>query len=397
MEPFGALNRTRVMGLHPKPAGLPQDSGAKYRRFAENILGLLRQARQDAARSVNSVLTAAYWETGRRIVEFEQEGRERAGYGKALLKRLSKDLTARFGRGFSVDHIELMRAFFLAWPSGKISESLEQEEELKVGLGKSESPIRILTSDSLAAAFPLSWTHYARLVRIGDSRARRFYEDEAVRGGWSVRQLQRQIGSQFYERTALSRNKAGMLEKGARSQPGDEVAPEDQIKDPYVLEFLGLKDEYSESELEDALIRHLESFLLELGGDFAFVARQKRLRVGDAWYRVDLVFYHRRLRCLILVDLKLDRFTHADAGQMHLYLNYARKHWTHPDENPPVGLILCTEKDAAVAHYALDGLANKVLASEYRTVLPDAGKLAAELKRTKRALDLRKRGGSSQV
>jgi predicted nuclease of restriction endonuclease-like (RecB) superfamily len=173
-----------------------------------------------------------------------------------------------------------------------------------------------------------------------------------------VRQLDRQIQSQFYERTALSRNKPALLAKGARALLGDAISPEDEIKDPYLLEFLGLRDEYSESDLETSLIRHLETFLLELGGDFCFVGRQRRLRIGDEWYRVDLVFYHRRLRCLVLIDLKLGRFTHADAGQMHTYLGYATEHWTHPGENPPVGLILCAQKhcaqkDEALARYAL--------------------------------------------
>ena len=173
-----------------------------------------------------------------------------------------------------------------------------------------------------------------------------------------------------------------MLKKGSVQKAQDRTSPEEEIKDPYVLEFLGLKDEYSESDLEEALIRHLESFLLELGSDFTFVARQKRLRVGDEWYRVDLVFFHRILRCLVLVDLKVGKFTHADAGQMHLYLNYARKHWTNSDENPPVGLILCARKNEDVARYALENLPNKVLAAEYKTVLPNESKLAEELKRT---------------
>ena len=227
------------------------------------------------------------------------------------------------------------------------------------------------------------------LLRVSNPNAREFYEAEALRGGWSVRQLDRQIESQFYERTALSRNKVAMLEKGSRSKPEDRVTPEEEIKNPYVLEFLGLKDEYSESELEESLIQHLESFLLELGGDFTFVARQKRLRVGSVWYRVDLVFYHRRLRCLVLVDLKLGSFTHADAGQMHLYLNYAREHWTYKDENPPAGLILCSKREADVAHYALEGLPNKVLASEYMTALPKTRALTDEIKRTRLELELR--------
>src|SRR5215212_1835311 len=202
--------------------------------------------------------------------------------------------------------------------------------------------------------------------------------------------LERQINSQFYERTALSRNKAAILVKGQRRLPEDKVSADEEVRNPFLLEFLGLKDEYSESELEEALILHLEKFLLELGNDFAFVGRQRRLRVGDQWYRVDLLFFHRRLRCLVVIDLKLGKLTHADAGQMHLYLNYAREHWTNPGENPPVGLILCAQRDAAVAHYALEGLPNKVLAAEYRTTLPDEGILAAEVERTRKYLEDRR-------
>jgi predicted nuclease of restriction endonuclease-like (RecB) superfamily len=217
---------------------------------------------------------------------------------------------------------------------------------------------------------------------VRNLEARRFYEAEARRGGWTIRQLERQIGSQFYERTALSRNKAALLQSGGSPRPEDAVTPEEEIKDPYVLEFLGLKDEYSESDLEAALIAKLESFLLELGGDFTFVGRQRRLRVGSEWYRIDLLFFHRKLRCLVIIDLKLGKFTHADAGQMHLYLNYAREHWTLTGENPPVGLILCAEKDKAVAKYALEGLPNKVLAAEYRTALPNESLLVDEIERT---------------
>ena len=180
-----------------------------------------------------------------------------------------------------------------------------------------------------------------------------------------------------------------MITKGGLPQPGDATTPEEEVKDPFVLEFLALKDEYSESQLEDALIRHLEDFLLELGGDFAFIGRQRRLRIGSQWFRVDLLFFHRALRCLVIIDLKLGEFTHADVGQMHLYLNYAREHWTRPDENPPVGLILCEHKDAAVAHYALDNLPNTILAAEYRAALPDEAALTAELARTRQLLESR--------
>jgi predicted nuclease of restriction endonuclease-like (RecB) superfamily len=264
---------------------------------------------------------------------------------------------------------------------------IESSEEAK-------EPIRRTTSaefslGDIASCFPLPWSSYVRLLSVKNENARTFYETEALRGGWSVRQLDRQIESQFYERTALSKNKAAMLQRGAKARPADKVAPEEEIKDPYILEFLGLKDEYSETDLEEALIRHLEFFLLELGGDFTFVARQKRLRVGDEWYRVDLVFFHRRLRCLLLIDLKLGKFTHSDVGQMHLYLNYARENWVLEDENPPVGLILCAQKDAAVAKYALENLRNKVLASEYKTVLPDEKIIAAELEHTRHLLDMR--------
>ena len=342
-----------------------------YRRFASGIAELLAAARRQAARSVNAVLTATYWETGRRIVEFEQKGKKRAGYGETVLEQLASYLTQKLGRGFSRQNLQQMRQFYLAHPADKIRQTVSGE----------------FTLTTLARAFPLSWSHYVRLMGVKEDSTRHFYEIEALRGSWSVRQLDRQIQSMFYERTALSRNKAAMLKKGAKSQSQDAATPEEEIKDPYVLEFLGLKDEYSKSELEDGLIRHLEGFLLELGGDFTFVARQKRLRVGGEWYRVDLVFYHRRLRCLVLIDLKIGKFTHADAGQMHLYLNYAREHWTHRGENPPVGLILCAEKDHAVAHYALGNLPNKVLASEYRTALPNEKEIAGEIKRTRLALD----------
>jgi predicted nuclease of restriction endonuclease-like (RecB) superfamily len=224
------------------------------------------------------------------------------------------------------------------------------------------------------------------LLWVGDALARAFYEDEALRGGWTFRQ----IATKFCERTLLSNNKAAVLHKGAAAKPADAMTSEEAIKDAFVLEFLNLKDEYSESDLEEALIDQLQNFLMELGGDFAFVARQRRLRIGDEWYRIDLLFFHRRLRCLVVIDLKLGKFTHSDAGQMHLYLNYAREHWTNSDEKPPVGLILCTHKDQAVAHYSLEGLPNKIMASESRLNLPDEAVLTAELRRSRRRLEDRR-------
>ena len=371
---------------------------ALYASIFGDVSRIIEVARHQAARSVNAVLTAAYWLIGHRIVEFEQAGEKRAEYGSALIERLAADLTPRFGRGFSRQNIQQMRLFYLFYPAEQIRQTLSGElgQPLRQPICQTESgKLQTVSAESVlrsaATCFPLPWSAYVRLLSVKNENARQFYETEALRGGWSVRQLDRQINSQFYERTALSKNKAAMLKKGQKALPEDIVTPEDEIKDPYVLEFLGLKNEYSETDMEEALIRHLETFLLELGGDFCFMGRQKRLRIGDEWYRVDLVFFHRRLRCLVIIDLKIGRFTHADAGQMHLYLNYARERWVHEGENPPVGLILCAQKDEAVARYALEGLPNKVMASEYRTALPDEKELAAEIERTQVMLQGRKR------
>ncbi len=245
-----------------------------------------------------------------------------------------------------------------------------------------------LELEQVAEVFPLPWSHYVRLLTVEDDAARRFYEAEALRNGWSVRQLDRQVATRFYERTGASRNKKRMLAKDAGPKEPD---TEQELRDPLILEFLGLKDEYSESELEEALVQHLEHFLLELGSEFAFVGRQRRLRIGKEWYRIDLLFFHRRLRCLVVIDLKVGRFTHADAGQMNLYLNYAREHWMHAEENPPVGLILCTEHDDAVARYALNGIGNNVMAREYRLALPKEKKLEEALEKARRMVEQRMR------
>ncbi len=341
-------------------------------------MALLDEARHAAARQVNALMTATYWEIGRRIIDSEQGGRARAGYGETLIARLSADLTARFGRGFSARNLEQMRLFHQCWPAEDIDEpTIPQTPSAEL-----PSPIR------QARKFPLPWSAYVRLLSVKGPQARSFYETEALRCGWSVRQLDRQIGSQYYERIALSRDKAAMLQPARESASRDVMlSPEEAIRDPFVLEFLDLKDQYSESDLEDALVTHLADFLLELGDDFAFLRRQRRLRIDDTWFRVDLLFFHRSLRCLIVIDLKVGKFSHADAGQMHLYLNYAREHWMKPGENPPVGLILCAEKGADEARYALEGLSNKVLAAEYRMVLPDVELLAQELARTRKALE----------
>ena len=369
---------------------------AIYRAVFGDVSKIIDEARDSAIRSVNAAMTAAYWLIGHRIVEFEQSGEERAEYGTALIERLAADLTRRFGRGFSRQNIQHMRLFYLTYPSDQIRQALSgklpqspQRPIRQTPSGKSDSTPIEVRLDELLATFPLPWSAYVRLLSVRNVRARQFYETEALRGGWSVRQLDRQINSQFYERTALSKNKAAMLTSGQRERPEDLALPDEEIKDPFVLEFLDLKDEYSESDLEEALIHHLETFLMELGGDFCFMGRQRRLRIGNKWYRVDLLFFHRGLRCLVVIDLKIGGITHADAGQMHLYLNYAREHWVREGENPPVGLILCSEKDEALARYALEGLPNKVMAAEYRITLPDEGLLAAELDRTRQVIELR--------
>ena len=372
------------------------EHNAPYQAVFGDVSKIIDAARESAARSVNAAMTAAYWLIGRRIVEFEQSGEERAEYGAALIERLAEDLTGRFGRGFSRQNVQNMRLFYLSYPPDRICQTLSgklapppRRQIRQTASGKSEAASVEVGFDDLLTAFPLPWSAYVRLLSVGNEHAREFYETEALRGGWSVRQLDRQIGSGFYERTALSKNKAAMLAGGRRERPEDIALPGEQIKDPFVLEFLDLKDEYSESDLEEALIRHLETFLLELGDDFCFLGRQRRLRVGSQWYRVDLLFFHRSLRCLVVIDLKIGSFTHADAGQMHFYLNYARQHWVREGENPPVGLILCSEKDEALAQYALEGLANKVMAAEYRVSLPDETVLAAELDRTRQSMALR--------
>ena len=318
------------------PAKLRVDSD--YKGLVADLSRLLENARRTSARAVNAAMTVTYWELGRRIVEFEQGGEKRAGYGEELIQGLADDLGRRFGRGSSYPNLSKFRKFYLAYSDREILSTASRESAAdklstlsivsaftgESNQGGSDSSACLANLHRLATVFPLPWSHYVRLLSVKNETARRFYEAEALHGGWSVRQLDRQIATIFYERTALSRDKAAMLTKGAKPRLEDRVDADEEVKDPLVLEFLDLKDEYSESELEEALLSHLEKFLLELGGSFAFVGRQRRLRIGDEWYRVDLLFFHRRLRCLTVIELKIGQLTHADAGQMHMYLNYAR-------------------------------------------------------------------------
>jgi predicted nuclease of restriction endonuclease-like (RecB) superfamily len=385
---------------------IPSPDG--YGSLVDGIGNLLEQSRRQAARTLNSLLTTTYWEIGRRIVEFEQGGEARAEYGEELLDTLSSDLTTQHGRGFSARNLRQMRLFYLGWeirqtPSAKLvaaARACENAEDRRTPIPQTpsaelpvpaRSPSQPDQLELLLGAFPLSWSHYVRLISVESPRVRAFYEAEAIRGGWSVRQLDRQISTQFYERTAKSKRQEAMLARGQVPKPEDAVGPREEIRDPYLLEFLNLKDEYSESELEEAIIHHLEWFLLELGAGFTFVARQKRIRIGDEWYRIDLLLFHRRLRCLVVIDLKLGKFTHADAGQMNLYLNYAREHLMEPGESEPVGLILCSAKNDAVVHYAMGGIKANVFASRYMTDLPDEETLRTEILSTQRAVMARLR------
>jgi predicted nuclease of restriction endonuclease-like (RecB) superfamily len=371
---------------------------AQYDGLLNDIAKMLDLARHVSARAVNALMSAAYWDIGRRIVEFEQKGKLRAAYGQELLQRLSADLAKRFGRGFSVQNLENMRLFYQAYAarlksqtvSGISATTISQALSVKSPPGISDTSSRKFTLDALAACFPLPWSHYVLLVRRSRSpEAMEFYQTEALRGGWSVRTLDRQMSTLLYERTALSRDKAKMLTKHTAAKSGEHLSALEAVRDPFILEFLNLKDDYSESDLEEALIQHLQKFLLELGDDFAFVDRQRRLRIDSQWYRVDLLFFHRVLRCLVVIDLKLGKFTHADAGQMHLYLNYARANWMRSGENPPIGLILCSAAENDVARYALEGLPNQIVAADYRLKLPDEKALLAELRQIRRAWEIR--------
>jgi predicted nuclease of restriction endonuclease-like (RecB) superfamily len=363
-----------------------------YHGFLRRISELLDQTRRATVRVTNVILTTTYWEVGRQIVEFEQSGQARAEYGDELLKRLGRDLSARFGRGYSQRNLQSMRLFFANWeiyqalpgkfvarvkcstaPS-KSEEPIWQTVSAKSGATKIQTPAEIwqtpsakfkpVPQEQLPAIlnapthelFPLPWSHYVRLMSVQDDFARWFYEDEAIIAGWSVRQLDRMISTQHYERTMLSKNKAAMLLKGRQAKPTDAVTVEETIRDAYILEFLNLKDEYSETDLEDAIIQHLQTFLLEMGAGFTFVARQHYFRIDGESFRMDLVLYHRVLRCLVIIDLKIGKFTHADAGQMNLYLNYAKENMMVDGENPPAGLILCSHKSNVVARYAMGGI-----------------------------------------
>ncbi len=358
-----------------------------YSNLITDLSSLINQGRKAAVRYVNTALVVTYWLIGRRIVGFEQKGKKRAEYGEALLEKLSIDLTQRFGKGWGLTNLKTIRQFYLTY-SKVIQKGHTPCDQLpsRSSLRKSRTVCTELQpiSETLSRKLLLSWSHYRLLMRIDEPFKREFYEAECIRGNWSVRQLDRQIQSMLYERTALSKRKLAVIAK-AHKKPII-LKPEDEIKDPYILEFLGLKDEYSESQLEEALIKHLEHFLLELGIGFTFIARQKRITLEGTHYRLDLLFYHRVLKCLVAIDLKIGEFTHADAGQMNLYLNYIRDQEKLSGENNPVGIILCTDKKKTVVEYALGGMSNKIFTSKYKLQLPNPQVLKTEIEHEKRRL-----------
>lgn len=324
----------------------------------QRIRGILNRARYQALQAVNAEMVRAYWEIGREIVEEEQRGQARAEYGKRLVEGLSARLTQEFGKGFDRSNLQHMRAVYLAF---QIRDALRRE---------------------------LSWTHYRLLTRVEKPEARAFYETECAKSGWSTRELERQIGSLLYERLALSRDKEGLLKLAEQGQ--ESFLPSDLIKDPFVLEFTGLPEQpgLQESDLEQVLMNRLQGFLLELGRDIFFVARQKRITVdGDTFY-IDLVFYHRTLRCFLLIDLKIGKLTHQDIGQMLFYTGYYEAEEMREGENPPVGLILCADKNDAVVRYTLSKTSQQIFASRYKLYLPTEEELRAELQREQARLEL---------
>ena len=332
---------------------------SEYFGLKSSIGRLLAEGRNKAAQSVNIILLETYWEIGRHIVEFEQKGKERADYGKELLNRLSKDLTAEYGKGFSRSNLFQIRAFYLRF--SKIQTASGQFEKNKILSQK------------------LSWSHYVELLKAEDDLELSFYLKQCEKEKWSVRELKRQMKSMLFHRIALSADKKGVLEL---SQNGHVISePKDIIKDPYVLEFLDIprSKQYLEGELEDKLIQNLQSFLLELGKGFAFIGRQYKINIGSRHFYIDLVFYHRILKCFVLIDLKRGEVEHNDIGQMNLYLNYFRKEENTEDDNEPIGIVLGAHKDHILVEYATENIGNQLFVSKYQLYLPEKEKLIAEL------------------
>lgn len=328
--------------------------------FISDIKHIIDTSRANAVRSVNFCRVQMYWHIGRRIVEEEQGGKARAEYGKALIKNLAKQLEAEYGSGFSYRQLNFSRQFYHEYP--------------KVNALRSQ----------------LNWTQYRALIQIPDKDKREYYELEAVNGNWTARQLERQINSMLYERLLVSNDKESVLSiaRGERSPE----SPTEIIKDPMVLEFLGMerKAHYYESDLETELMNHLQDFLLELGNGFTFVARQKRILLEDDEFFVDLVFYNRLARCFVVIEIKTHKATHADIGQLQMYVNYFDRQERQTDENPTVGILLCTDKNDTAIRMSLPEDNNTVLATKYQLYLPTIEQLAAEVEHVRASLKSRK-------
>jgi len=336
-----------------------------------------------AARAVNQALVVRNWLIGHHLVEFEQSGENRARYGEKLLSNLASDLEAKGLKGLGVTMLKNCRQFYRIYP--EIRQPVADEF--------TGPPIRQPAVDESDAALPpdnllrISWTHIIELIWIDDPLKRDFYEIECLRGNWSVRQLRRQKGSLLYERTGLSTDKRAVIDRADRQEPPATI--EAQLRDPYVLEFAGLAERpsYTESELEAALLDHLQAFLLELGTGFCFEARQKRITLGAKHDYIDLVFYHRVLRCHVLVDLKIREFDHRDAGPMNFYLNYFKRRIMDADDNQPVGIILCSDRDQTTVEFATAGLDNQLFVSRYLTALPSVDELRRVIQRDREAIE----------
>jgi len=316
------------------------------------IKDILQTSRQNVVRQVNAELLAAYWNIGRIIVEYEQNSKARAGYGTQTLKDLSKALTAEFGKGFSVSNIQFMRRFYQAY-------QIQQTVSVK-----------------------LSWSHYCELLSISDENKRGFYEKETLNSQWSVRELKRQIGTSLYERLLLSDGKANKETVLSLAQHGIEMTdPADMIKDPYVFEFLGISENkpMMEDDLEKALVQHIEKFLLELGRGFMFVGTQQRITLNNIHRYVDMVFYNKTLRAYVLIELKTTKLLPEAVGQLNAYLNYYSAEVNDENDNPPIGIILCTDKESVDAEYALGGLSNNIFASRYVYYIPNKEELIAQV------------------
>ena len=321
-----------------------------YTRLLKDIGLTIETARQNAVKAINTELVKANWEIGRHIVEFEQQGNERAEYGTDLLARLSKDLNLRYGKGFGRRNILDMRRFYLAYQKWQ------------------------------TVSAKLNWSHYISLISISDDVERKFYERQAVNQNLSVRELDRQVNSALFERLALSKDKKGVLNL---SEKGHIISqPHEAIKDPYVLDFLKIPQSHRviEKQLEQRIIDNLQQFLLELGKGFAFVARQFRISLRNKHYSVDLVFYHRILKCFVLIDLKTKKVDHGDIGQMNLYLNYFKAEENTEGDDEPIGIILSAEKDEVMVEYAMGGISNKIFVSKYQLYLPDKKQLQKKIK-----------------